>query len=350
VNPANEIEKVIVQMPGMRTTNTLNAHEKQELIDKVLAGDFRSIARLVTMVENGSADAIPFLRELFPHTGRCFTIGLTGAPGAGKSTLVDRLAGMYRDQEKKIAIIAVDPSSPYTGGAILGDRIRMQSRTLDQGTFIRSMATRGHIGGLANATADVLNVMDAAGFEIVLVETVGVGQDEVEIAKTADATIVLLVPGMGDDIQMMKAGIMEIADIFVINKSDRPGADRIEAELKGHLSMSTRPDGWCPVVIRTVASEGSGIDECINAIEEYRSFLTRSEMRKDKIVRIQKIRLLELAGMQAREKLLKHNASADRVEELALLIADRKIDPYTAAEEVLQLQMKCIRQQGSIPR
>ncbi len=312
--------------------------QAQEFIGRVLEGDFRAIARLVTLVENGSREAIPYLRELFHHTGRCFSIGITGAPGAGKSTLVDKLAESYRALEKKVGIIAVDPTSPFTGGAILGDRIRMQSRSTDPGTFIRSMATRGHIGGLTRTAADVVTVLDAAGFDIVLLDTVGVGQGEVEVAKTADATVVLIVPGMGDDIQAMKAGIMEIADIFVINKSDRPGADRTEAELRALLSMnSTRADGWIPAIIRTIAPVGEGLGECLQAIEKYRSFLANSKMRRDETVRLQKDRLLELACLQAREDLLNDSATASRIHELALLIAERKMDPFTAAEEVIKL-------------
>ncbi len=311
--------------------------QKQELINQILAGDFRAIARLLTLVENRSKEAVPYLRELFPYTGRSFTVGITGAPGAGKSTLIDKLAESYRAEGKKIGIIAVDPTSPFTGGAILGDRIRMQSRSLDSGTFIRSMASRGHVGGLASATADVLTVMDAAGFDIVLIETVGVGQGEIEVAETTDATIVILVPGMGDDIQVMKAGIMEIGDIFIINKADHSGADRTEAELSGLLSMGTRPDGWNPTVIRTVASEGSGISECIQAIAKYCAFLSDSKLRKDEAIRIQKDRLLELACLQTREALLRDPGIAARIEELARLVADRKLDPFSAAEEVLRL-------------
>jgi LAO/AO transport system kinase len=320
----------------MSKTDTVDT-QKQEWINQILAGDFRAIARLLTLIENSSREAVPYLRELFPYTGRSFTVGITGAPGAGKSTLIDRLAESYHAEEKKIGIIAVDPSSPFTGGAILGDRIRMQSRSLDSGTFIRSMASRGHVGGLAGATADGLTVMDAAGFDIVLIETVGVGQGEIEVAETTDATIVILVPGMGDDIQVLKAGIMEIGDIFVINKADRPGADRTEAELSGLLSMSTRPDGWHPPVIRTVASEGGGIRECIQAIAKYRNFLSDSKLRKDEAVRIQKDRLLDIACLQAREALLQNPRTAARIQELAVLIADRKLDPFTAAEEVLKL-------------
>jgi LAO/AO transport system kinase len=312
--------------------------QAQEFIRRVLEGDFGAIARLVTLVENGKHEAIPYLRELFSHTGHCFSIGITGAPGVGKSTLVDKLVVSYRALEKKVGIIAVDPTSPFTGGAILGDRIRMQSRGTDPGIFIRSMATRGHIGGLTRTAADVVTVLDAAGFDIVLLETVGVGQGEVEVAKTADATVVLIVPGMGDDIQAMKAGIMEIADIFVINKSDRPGADRTEAELRALLSMnSPRTDGWIPSIIRTIASAGEGLGEFVQAIEKYRSFLANSKMRRDETVRLEKERLLELVCLQVREDLLSDSAAASRIHELALLIAERKMDPFTAAKEAIKL-------------
>jgi len=323
----------------MKQTDTVDLQKNQEFIDRVLEGDFRTVARLLTLVENGSREVVPYMRELFRHSGRCFSIGITGAPGAGKSTLVDKLAEAYRAQEKKIGIIAVDPSSPFTGGAILGDRIRMQARSLDPGVFIRSMATRGHIGGLTSTTADVVTVMDAAGFDIVLLETVGVGQGEVEVAKTADATIVLLVPGMGDDIQAMKAGIMEIADIFVINKSDHPGADRTEAELKALLTMnSSRADGWVPGVVRTIASSGEGIGACMLAIEAYRSFLENSMSRREEKIRIQKERLLDLACTRTRQDLLNNDTTAARIQELAALVTDRKLDPFSAAEQVLLLQ------------
>jgi LAO/AO transport system kinase len=318
--------------------NFLDSKNIDDFVQRILDGDFRAIARLVTMVENKSRECIPCLRELFPYTGRCFSIGITGAPGAGKSTLVDKLAESYRALRKKVGIIAVDPTSPFTGGAILGDRIRMQSRSVDPGTFIRSMATRGHIGGLTSTAADVVTVMDAAGFDIVLLETVGVGQDEVEVARTADATVVLLVPGMGDDIQAMKAGIMEIADIFVINKSDHPGADRTEAELRALLSMnSSRRDGWIPGIVRTTASAGEGIGDCMQAIEKYQSFLSNSKTRRDDRVRLQKERLLDRACTQARENLLSDRSTAERIQQLAVLIADRKLDPFTAAEEVIKL-------------
>lgn len=321
----------------MLKTQSDNLPIRHEMIQQVLAGDFRAVARLLTLVENRSREAVAYLRELFAYTGRCFTVGITGAPGAGKSTLVDRLAESYRSEGKKVGIIAVDPTSPFTGGAILGDRIRMQSRSLDPGTFIRSMATRGHIGGLTSSTADAVTVMDAAGFDIILLETVGVGQGEVEVAEMADATVVLLVPGMGDDIQAMKAGIMEIADLFVINKADHSGAERTEAELKALLFMSSRRDGWTPGIVRTVASEGKGIDACIQAIKEYQGFLAQSGRRRDEKIRRQKERLLELACEEARRSLLGDTETADRIHELATLIADRKLDPFTAAEEVIRM-------------
>lgn len=311
-----------------------------DLVPRVLGSDFRAIARMLTLVENGSSEAVSCMRELFNHAGRSFTVGITGAPGAGKSTLVDRLAAAYRENGMKVGILAVDPTSPFTGGAILGDRIRMQSRSLDQGTFIRSMATRGHVGGLTRATADAITVLDAAGFDIILLETVGVGQGEVEVAKMADATLVILVPGMGDDIQVMKAGIMEIADLFVLNKSDHPGADRIEAELKSLLVMTERPDGWKPEIIRTIASEGEGTVECVRAVQKFRAFCEKSGFRREQKIAVQKERLLELACAKARENLLSREANAARIDELAAMLVDRRVDPYTAAEEVIRLQCK----------
>jgi LAO/AO transport system kinase len=323
-------------MPRLGVTDP---EKRKEILQRILSGDFRTIARLLTLVENNSREAIPYLRALFPHTGHSFTIGITGAPGAGKSTLVDKLAEFYRCEEKKVGIIAIDPTSPFSGGAILGDRIRMQSRNHDPGTFIRSMATRGHMGGLASTTADVLMVMDAAGFDWVLVETVGVGQDEVEIIKTADVTLVLLVPGMGDDIQMMKAGIMEIADIFVINKADHPGVERTEKELESLISMSHRSDGWDPPIIRTTASEGQGISKCIEAISNYRSFIAASPHQSNEAIQIQKERLLGIVCMQALNALLQDRLAGARIQELAGLIAVREMDPFSAAEEIIQLQL-----------
>lgn len=319
----------------MSYSRPVDAPLDARIVQEVLAGDFRAVARLITAVENGSQDSISYLRQLFPHTGRCFTIGVTGSPGSGKSTLVDCLATHYRQAGHRLGIIAVDPSSPYSGGAILGDRIRMQSRSVDTGTFIRSMATRGHMGGLSRFTADALLILDAAGFDTVLIETVGVGQDEVEIVNTAHATLVLLVPGMGDDIQTLKAGLMEIGDIFVINKADHPGADRVEAELKALLSISGRPDGWEPWVVKTVASESRGIAECAEAISAYRRFLANSQFHRDRSVRIQQERLLDLVRSRMIQELFRDRRTPERLEELAVHVLERKIDPYTAAEELL---------------
>src|ERR1700732_3710553 len=221
--------------------------------EQVRSGDVPALFRAITAIENHDANAEPLLRALFPYTGKAYLTGVTGAPGTGKSTLVDRLSAHYRRQDEAVGVIAVDPTSPYTGGAILGDRIRMQGHAGDAGMFIRSMATRGFLGGLARATAEVALLLDAAGKQQVLVETVGVGQDEIDIVRLADCVVVMLVPGLGDDIQNMKAGLMEIGDIFVLNKSDREGADRLEQQLNAMLSLVMPRDGWHPLVVRTVA-------------------------------------------------------------------------------------------------
>jgi LAO/AO transport system kinase len=306
------------------------------MVKAVLSGDFRAVARLISWVEDGVPDADHYLRELFHHTGRSFIVGITGAAGSGKSTLADCLSLYYRADERKLGIVAVDPTSPYTGGAVLGDRIRMQSRSLDPGTFVRSMATRGHLGGLARATSDVLLVLDAAGFDTVLVETVGVGQDEVDIVRTAHVTVVLLVPGMGDDVQAMKAGIMEIGDIFVINKADHPGVERIEAELHSHLQFSRRKDGWQPRVVKTVASEGRGIEECFQEIESCREFLRSSGAYAARAAAIQRERLLEMARSRVLGAILGDERHVDKLDELARRVAAREIDPYSAAEDLLR--------------
>src|SRR5438552_7192365 len=232
-----------------------------DLLQDFFKGDTRALSRVITRVENRSEDSLALLQQLFPHAGKSRVIGITGSPGSGKSTLVDRLASAYRKQGNTLAVVAVDPSSPFTGGAILGDRIRMQTPGIDPGVYIRSMATRGHLGGLATATADVVSVLDAAGKDPIVVETVGVGQDEIEIVKLADVSLVVLVPGMGDDIQALKAGIMEIGDVFVINKCDRPGVEKMERAIQSLLSLAHRPDGWVPPILKTSATENRGIEE-----------------------------------------------------------------------------------------
>jgi LAO/AO transport system kinase len=297
------------------------------LIPKVLARDIRALARAATWIENRLPQAEPLMRELFPHTGRAMVLGVTGAPGAGKSTLCDQLASVLRTEGNTAGILAVDPSSPYSGGAILGDRVRMQRHHSDAGVFIRSMATRGWLGGLARATTEMTLLLDAAGFDAVIVETVGAGQDEVEIARLADATLVILVPGMGDDVQAIKAGIMEIADVFVINKADLPGADKLERELKASLNLAHRADGWIPKIVPTVASEGRGVADVLNAAREFRQRATESGRK----AQIWSGRLKEML----REQLL------DRVppEEFAIAgqeVAERRRDPYSFLHEWLR--------------
>jgi LAO/AO transport system kinase len=262
-------------------------------------------------------------------------IGVTGAPGTGKSTLVDRLAAHYRAQGNPVGIIAVDPTSPYTGGAILGDRIRMQGHASDPEIFIRSMATRGFLGGLARATGDVALILDAAGKEYVLVETVGVGQDEVDIVRLADCTLVLLVPGMGDDVQNMKAGLMEIADIFVLNKSDRDGVERLEAELEAMLQLVPERNGWKPAIVRTVATENKGVDELASSIAEYRERMDNSAERQERKIEHWKWRLLALAGEAVLKRAVSGADGEAALNKLASEVASRGMDPYAAVRELL---------------
>jgi len=307
----------------------------QNLTEKVLSGETRSVARAITKVENGTADAAELMKAIFPKTGNALVIGITGSPGAGKSSLVDKLAFFYRDKGERIGIICVDPSSPFSGGAILGDRIRMQTLGLDKNVFIRSMATRGNLGGLSRATVDAVAILDAAGFDKIIVETVGVGQDEVEIVKTADVSVVVLVPGMGDDIQAIKAGIMEIGDVFVINKADREGVLRTEKELEALLSLAHRPDFWMPPVVKTVATENKGIEDLSKAIESYYDFQKQGEASLTRRKDIARWRLLELLRETLLAQTLNKNGTSEKLEILALEVAEKKRDPYSAIEEIL---------------
>ena len=303
--------------------------------EAVRAGEVRAISRAITAIENHQTEAEELLRRLFASTGRAYLTGVTGAPGTGKSTLVDRLAAYHRKQNEQVGVIAVDPTSPYTGGAILGDRIRMQSHASDAGMFIRSMATRGFMGGLARATAEVALLLDAAGKRQVLIETVGVGQDEIDIVRLADCVLVVLVPGLGDDIQSMKAGLMEIGDIFVLNKSDREGADRLEQELMAMLSLVMPRDGWHPPVVRTVATENKGIDALGVAIGKFRGHFERSGEREKKRVEHWKKRLLGLIESRLVDGVLGGAGGEARLTEMAREVAARKMDPFTAVNEIL---------------
>ncbi len=304
-------------------------------IEQIRAGDIRAISRAVSAIENRDREAEEILRHLFPFTGNAYRIGVTGAPGTGKSTLVDRLAGLYRGERKTVGVIAVDPSSPFTGGAILGDRVRMQSHATDDGIFIRSMATRGYLGGLAQATGDTALLLDAAGKQIVMIETVGVGQGEIEIVRLADCTLVVLMPGMGDDVQNLKAGLMEIGDIFVLNKSDREGADRFDQQLRAILQLVPERNGWKPPVVRTIASENKGIDELARQIARFRAHFERLQDRPAREIAHWKEWLLRLLQSRLMERVVGDHMNAAEFESLATAVAERRKDPYAAVNEIL---------------
>jgi len=305
------------------------------LVKRARDGDVRALGRLISLVENGAPELRAVLRELAPLTGQARVLGLTGAPGVGKSTVTAALVAAYRERGLRVAVLAIDPTSPFTGGALLGDRVRMQQHATDQGVFIRSMASRGHLGGLAGAAPQALHVLDAAGFGLILVETVGVGQAEVEIAALADSTLVIVAPGLGDAIQAAKAGILEIGDVFVVNKSDKPGAQETVRDLRGMIAMAQRgPEDWKPPIVRTVAPEGEGIAELAAKLDAHQTWLDSSgEGERRRLARARgEITTLALAELRQRMGALPGDSAVD---ELARRVAAGELDPYSAADELI---------------
>ncbi len=305
-----------------------------ELVGALRSGDVRALARAISTVEEQAPSAVPLLQAAFPHAGRSTVVGITGAPGAGKSSLIDRLVSAYRGRDRRVGVVAVDPSSAFSGGAVLGDRVRMQRHGTDASVFIRSMATRGHLGGLARTTNDALDLVDAAGYDPILVETVGVGQDEVEVVRAADVVVVVLVPGMGDDIQAIKAGVLEIADLFVINKADRPGADRLSAELEAMLDLVDEGERPRPAIVSTVAVRDEGTDGLLAALDTFQASIgapRRMARRRDRA----HTRLLAILGERLLTRVVDRALPGAAMAELVDLVATRGLDPYSAVERVL---------------
>jgi LAO/AO transport system kinase len=302
---------------------------------RVLEGDARAVARAISLIEDEAPEGAELVRRVFAQTGRAYLVGITGAPGSGKSTLVDRLTAEIRAKSQTVGIIAVDPTSPFSGGAILGDRVRMQAHAGDAGVFIRSMATRGHLGGLARATSEVALVLDASGKDIVIIETVGVGQDEIDIVRTADVSVVTIVPGSGDEVQALKAGIMEIADIFVVNKADREGADRTVASIEANLSLQTfGPDDWRPPIVKTEATAGRGIADLLDAIERFRTHTAASRGARRRARA--EFRLRELLAHRFVRHVEQRVLADGEFDRILDRIAAREVDPYTAVDDIMK--------------
>ncbi|MEW6615902.1 MAG: methylmalonyl Co-A mutase-associated GTPase MeaB [Thermodesulfobacteriota bacterium] len=320
-----------------------------ELVDEVRKGSVRALAKLITFVENEMPGGVEAMEKIYPFTGNAYIIGITGPPGAGKSTLTDRITKELRSQNYTVGIIAIDPTSPFTGGALLGDRVRMQGVSSDDNVFIRSMATRGSLGGLSRATSDTVKILDAYGKDYIIVETVGVGQDEVDIVRTADVSILVVMPGGGDDIQAIKAGIMEIGDIFVVNKADRDGADRLVTEIKMMLGLSSTEREWTPPIIKTVATEDQGIGTLVEKIKEHREFLVKSgtlAYRRKERIRTEIIKIVEHEIYRYMDGLIAENK--DLFEQRLESIINKKEDPYLLAKQVIEIIAKRISRNTSV--
>jgi LAO/AO transport system kinase len=310
------------------------------LTKRILDGDVRAASRLMRDIDDQMPSALGPLKELYPKTGRAYIIGITGSPGSGKSTIVDKMVDIFRKEGKSVGIVAVDPTSPFTGGAILGDRIRMQRHATDEGVFIRSLATRGCLGGLSRSTQDIVNVMDAMGKDVVLIETVGVGQDEVEIVNTAHTSLVVLVPGMGDDIQAIKAGIIEIGDLFVVNKCDREGADKMERDLRMVLEMGRkREDAWEPLIFKTEAILGKGIFELVYGIYRHKQVLEQSQALEKKLRERTKITFLDILETEVMTHFIEKMEKEGKWDKIIDDLMNRRTDPYSLAEKVIASEL-----------